>query len=219
MHGRSEMNTPGTQGKVGRPREDHRREVRARLSAAARELFARHGFDAVSLRQVADRSGVTPAMVHYYFGDKRGLWLAVLEDYLEEALGRMLAARGEIEGPDGLETYLAQHARLLGDQPWVAPLLFREVILGGGPSVDFVERFPARLRDLLRGAVARAKERGEIDPSLDTDMLVLSLLAGAIFPFLVRPMVERLFDLPVDADFTARWADHTASLFRRGARP
>ena len=56
--------------RVGRPAEQNRREVRARLGAAARELFARQGFEAVSLRQVAAAAGVTPAMVHYYFGGK-----------------------------------------------------------------------------------------------------------------------------------------------------
>lgn len=204
---------------MGRPSEQSRREVRGRLGTAARELFARHGFEAVSLKQVAEAAGVTPAMVHYYFGDKQGLWLAVLEDYLEEALGGMLAARGEIEGPGGLHVYLSRHAELLGRQPWVAPLLFRELILGGGPSADFVQRFPAELRNLLRSAVEQAKRRGEIGGELDTDLLVLSLLSAAVFPFLVRPLAEQLFDTPVDPAFAARWAAHAARIFHRGARP
>lgn len=204
---------------MGRPSEQSRREVRGCLGTAARELFARHGFEAVSLKQVAEAAGVTPAMVHYYFGDKQGLWLAVLEDYLEEALGGMLAARAQIEGPGGLDVYLARHSELLSRQPWVAPLLFRELILGGGPSADFVRRFPAQLRDLLRSAVQHAKRRGEIARELDSDLLVLSLLSAAVFPFLVRPMAERLFDTPVDAAFASRWAPHAARIFRQGARP
>lgn len=204
---------------MGRPSEQSRREVRRRLGTAARELFARHGFEAVSLKQVAEAAGVTPAMVHYYFVDKQGLWLTVLEDYLEEALGGMLAARVQIEGPGGLDVYMARHAELLGRQPWVAPLLFRELILGGGPSADFVRRFPAQLRDLLRSAVQHAKRRGEIARELDSDLLVLSLLSAAVFPFLVRPMAERLFAAPIDADFASRWAPHAARIFRQGARP
>jgi TetR/AcrR family transcriptional regulator len=205
--------------RAGRPAEPARQQVRARLGAAARELFARHGFQAVSLRQVAEAAGVTPAMVSYYFGGKQGLWMAVLEDYLEEALGRMLEMRERIEGPGGLAIYLARHAELLASQPWVAPLLFREVVLGGGPSAEFVRRFPAQLRDLLRGAVECARERGEIALELDTDLLVLSLLSAAVFPFLVRPMVEGLLERPVDTAFAARWTAHAHQLFSRGARP
>lgn len=205
--------------RVGRPSEQNRREVRARLGAAARELFATHGFEAVSLRDVAEAAGVTPAMVHYYFGGKQGLWLAVLEDYLEEALAAMLAARVEIEGPGGLAVYVARHAELLALQPWVAPLLFREVVLGGGPRADFVQRFPAQLRDMLRGAIAKARNRQEISPELDTDLLVLSLLSAAVFPFLLRPLVAQVLETPVDVDFAARWAAHAGRLFHLGAKP
>jgi AcrR family transcriptional regulator len=206
-------------GRVGRPSEQSRLEVRARLGAAARELFALHGFEAVSLRQVADAAGVTPAMVHYYFGDKHGLWLAVIEDYLEEALAGMLAAREEIEGPGGLAIYLSRHTQLLGRQPWLAPLLFREVVLGGGPSADFVQRFPAQLRTLLKGAIAAARARGEISADLDPELLMVSLLSAAVFPFLVRPMIEKAFGVRVDADFAPRWADHAIRLFQRGVAP
>jgi TetR/AcrR family transcriptional regulator len=204
---------------VGRPSEQSRREVRARLGASARELFARQGFEAVSLRQVAAAAGVTPAMVHYYFGGKQGLWLAVLEDYLEEALGGLLAARADIEGPGGLAIYLSRHAELLGRQPWVAPLLFREVVLGGGPSAEFVQRFPAQLRDMLRGAIARAQDRDEVSKDLDTDLLLISLLSAAVFPFLMRPMIEKVLGTQLDAAFTARWAAHAGRLFHEGARP
>jgi TetR/AcrR family transcriptional regulator len=209
---------PGAR-RVGRPTDEHRREVRGRLGTAARELYSTHGFEAVSLRQVAEAAGVTPAMIHYYFGGKHGLWIAVLEDYLEEALGSLLAARAEFEAPGGLELYLSRHAEILGRQPWVAPLLFREVILGGGPSAEFVQRFPAQLRELLRGAIAKARQRGELADDLDTELLILSLLSAAVFPFLVRPMVERLFGAPVDTAFAARWAAHAARLFIKGAKP
>lgn len=210
---------PAGARRAGRPADENRREVRARLGAAARELFARQGFEAVSLRQVAESAGVTPAMVHYYFGGKQGLWLAVLEDYLEEALGNMLAAREEIEGPGGLAVYIARHTELLGRQPWVAPLLFREVVLGGGPSSEFVRRFPAQLQDMLRGAIAMAQRRGEISAELDPDLVLLSLLSAAAFPFLLGPMIEKGFGVPMDRSFAARWAAHSARLFHQGAKP
>lgn len=205
--------------RVGRPAEQDRQAVRARLCHAARELFARQGFEAVSLRQVAAEAGVTPAMIHYYFGDKRGLWQAVLEDYLEEALGGMLAARPSIEAPGGLANYLRHHAEILARQPWVAPLIYREIVLGGGPSADFVQRFPARLRELLGGAIEQARQRGELSAEIDPELLLISLLSSAVFPFLLRPMIEKLFGIPVDIAFAQRWAEHAARLFYEGARP
>jgi AcrR family transcriptional regulator len=45
----------------------------ARILDSAQELFAKHGPAAVSIRQVAERAGVTHALVHKYFGSKEDL--------------------------------------------------------------------------------------------------------------------------------------------------
>ena len=52
--------------------------TRTRILDAAEELFAEKGFDAVSLRAIARRAGVDPALLHHYFGSKEGLFAGVL---------------------------------------------------------------------------------------------------------------------------------------------
>jgi AcrR family transcriptional regulator len=47
--------------------------------AAARVEFAAHGYDTVSIRAVARRAGVDPALVHHYFGDKADLFAATVD--------------------------------------------------------------------------------------------------------------------------------------------
>ncbi len=47
--------------------------MRERLLAAARELFLRYGYRAVSSRQIGAAAGVNFAMIRYYFGGKPGL--------------------------------------------------------------------------------------------------------------------------------------------------
>ncbi len=47
--------------------------TREAIVEAARELFAEHGFAETTIRAVATRAGVDPALVHYYFADKDGL--------------------------------------------------------------------------------------------------------------------------------------------------
>ena len=44
---------------------------------AAEDLFSKHGFYGVTIREVAREAGVDTALVHYYFGAKRGLFDAV----------------------------------------------------------------------------------------------------------------------------------------------
>jgi AcrR family transcriptional regulator len=61
----------------GRPRNGNDIDVRERILDVAEELFAKHGYEAVSTRDVAARASATAAMIHYYFNTKRELFDAV----------------------------------------------------------------------------------------------------------------------------------------------
>lgn len=67
------------------------RSTRALLLAAAGDLLREEGYAATSTRAVADRAGARLSLVHYHFGSKRGLLLAVLEDLTERLLDRQRA--------------------------------------------------------------------------------------------------------------------------------
>jgi len=53
-------------------------ETRARLLDAARRLFAERGFEDVTVREICREAGANLALVNYYFGDKLGLYLEVV---------------------------------------------------------------------------------------------------------------------------------------------
>ena len=49
------------------------------ILAAARELFGEHGYDRPSMRAIAARAGVDPALVTHYFGSKQRLFVAAVQ--------------------------------------------------------------------------------------------------------------------------------------------
>lgn len=57
-------------------REERRRRTEAVILAAARELFAELGFEKTTIRGVASRAGIDPALVMQYYGSKDGLFAA-----------------------------------------------------------------------------------------------------------------------------------------------
>jgi AcrR family transcriptional regulator len=52
---------------------------RQRVLAAARELFAQHGYGGTTVRAIATAAGVDPAVVFYFSGTEQGLFSAVID--------------------------------------------------------------------------------------------------------------------------------------------
>ena len=61
-------------------------DKKERLLTAAIKLFSEHGYEQVSIRQLAQASGLNSAMISYYFGGKEKLYVSVLQDYLHGLL-------------------------------------------------------------------------------------------------------------------------------------
>jgi AcrR family transcriptional regulator len=68
--------TPGGR----RPRGD----TRQRIQSVALELFAEHGYEKTSLREIAERLGVTKAALYYHFKSKEDIVRSFTEDYVTE---------------------------------------------------------------------------------------------------------------------------------------
>lgn len=75
--------------------------TKERILGAAEELFARHGFEGASLRQLTAAAGVNLAAVNYHFGSKDRLIEEVFRRRLDQLNGRRLAALQKVAGePD-----------------------------------------------------------------------------------------------------------------------
>jgi AcrR family transcriptional regulator len=74
---------------MARTQEQRKAETRARLLAAAADLFARQGFHATSTDAVADAADRTSGAIYAHFGGKDGLLLALLDEWEHEVATRM----------------------------------------------------------------------------------------------------------------------------------
>ena len=59
------------------------------LLAAATELFAARGFDGVSVEQIAQRAGVTKALINYHFGGKHKLYVTIMTSTFSDIVDRV----------------------------------------------------------------------------------------------------------------------------------
>lgn len=84
-------------------------DTRDLILDAAEQLFSKHGFYGVTIREVAREAGVDTALVHYYFGAKRALFDAVFLRRAEvwnnervEGINRYAAEMGDAMTLEGL---------------------------------------------------------------------------------------------------------------------
>lgn len=200
----------------GRPSGDGP-DLRAHLLDAAIACFTREGIAATSLRAIANEAAVTPALLHYYFGDKSQLVDALVAERLLPVLAEM---RGVVEGAgDDVAMLVAGFVRkmseLVGRHPWWPALWVREVLCEGGVLRELVvTRVAPQLPQVLAKRFAIAQREGRLNPDLDPRLLVVSLLGLTLFPAAGAPIWRGIFDA-TDID-TATIRDHAIALLDRG---
>jgi AcrR family transcriptional regulator len=74
-----------------------RAESRSRILAAALRLFARHGYEQTSVRQIAQEAGIAQGLLYNYFSGKEQLLLAIFEQSIADVLESF--AQAEAAGP------------------------------------------------------------------------------------------------------------------------
>src|SRR5919108_2040350 len=81
-----------------------RTDTRSRAQKVALELFAEQGYEKTSLREIAERLGVTKAALYYHFKSKEDIVHSLTDDYFAEIDTLLDWAKGQ---PRGDESRLA----------------------------------------------------------------------------------------------------------------
>ncbi|KAF1691405.1 TetR/AcrR family transcriptional regulator [Pseudoxanthomonas koreensis] len=200
----------------GRPAADAP-ELRPRLLDAALACYAGNGIAATSLRDIARQAGVTPALLHYYFGDRAQLLDAVVEERILPVMAGVHAAVADagddigalvVAFVDGMAATIARH-------PWLPPLWVREVVSEGGALRGLLsERIAPSIARLVAQRFAAAQARGELNPALDPRLLMVSLVGLTLFPAAGAPIWQKLYDATdLGVDDLRR---HALALLHRG---
>tara|TARA_R110000803_G_scaffold46841_1_gene98162 strand:- start:216 stop:863 length:648 start_codon:yes stop_codon:yes gene_type:complete len=184
---------------------------RAAFIAAAREVFLEQGYEAASMSDIVLRAGGSLSTLYSQFGDKQGLFLAMLDERIRlitASMGVELSAHAPVA--DGLRRIGQQFtSKLLEPES----LEMYRLILGLArkfPEIprEFVRRGPDRLRQALADYLIDRVDAGEIqieDPyraaSLFLEMARAGLVNRALMDDDIRPTpkeIEASVDLVVD---------------------
>ena len=168
------------------------RESRDRVLDTAIELFAAHGFAAVTMRALGDAAGLDNSSLYRHFASKTELANAVLDRVTAEVLDVLAPALASPAEPTlvALADAATAVALYLFDRPHVARLLMHWMMSTGETNASFAvsvraddtRRPTGRLVTLVSEWLARGMRAGEFRAYEDPEALVL--LIGAV---LLRP--------------------------------
>lgn len=161
-------NTQSTSGQNESPGADRR----SAIVSAAERLFARHGFDGVSIRDIATAAGVNSALIGYYHGNKETLYRSLFS----ERYSQFNKQRLKLLSATSLEPYAKQSLAALV-HAWSGPLL---MLLKDESNHDFIVLLSRESADA--SADRHGVVREHFDPAARRCMRAL----GTIYPHLSR---------------------------------
>jgi TetR/AcrR family transcriptional regulator len=175
-----------------RSQEVRRDQSRAKILAAAEQVFARDGLVGARTDAIAAAAGVNKALLYYYFKSKASLYQAVIERHLAEFNEKALSVLTAADSPSQLLLqYLDLHFDFVSRRQRHAPL-FQQVMMKRGPlPMKLFSQYIAPRTQALQQLLVRGMRSGEFR-RLDPTQTAISLAALVLFYFNVAPMMQQL---------------------------
>lgn len=177
---------------------DPQESARDRIYRSAARLYALHGYDGTSIREIAEAAGVTKPLVHYHFESKERLFSSLLVESLDRCQCEAAAIAGR---DDAAADRLRDLLRALADAARRAPEVtcFAHDVLTMPGHLPLAFDYKTRGREFFEifvGVVEDGRRRGEfrdVDPRH-----VAAILVAAIGFYAMAVLAGELDEVPSD---------------------
>src|SRR4051812_27275036 len=141
---------------VQRPLRADAARNRARLLAAAKDVFAERGLDA-TMDEIARRAGVGVGTAYRRFRNRDDLIAALFEERLDEFMGNLDRALADPDPWRALSSFLERSMEMQA-----ADRGFKELLLQSAEGRERLRLFRAHVRPLIAELLHRARDAGEL---------------------------------------------------------
>jgi len=192
-------------------------DTKRRLLDAAGEIFSEKGFKAATVREICRLAKANVAAVHYHFGDKEGLYKALLVEAFEAGLHRYpprMNLGPEASSEDRLFAFIHSFLlRMLGSErfAWCGKLMARELHEPTQALDHLVERYILPLSEQLRSIVAEVLGGNAKPGDKRTQFCAMSVIGQCQYIAKSRSVIGKLNPrLRFDEEGIAELARHVA---------
>src|SRR5579863_4850532 len=131
------------------------RTARENILTAAVELFARYGYHAAPLREIARLAGIQAASIYYHYDNKEALLVEIMDTHMRQLNGNLEHILGEFHDPQRrLYEAIANHIRLhttYKSEFFIIDTEIRALESRGREAILALrDRYEALLQELLR---------------------------------------------------------------------
>jgi len=165
---------------MARKQGSHSEITGPKVRASALKLFARHGFAAVSMRQIAADVGVQAGALYTYTPDKQSLLADLMRGHLTALLEAWAKERDGASAITDLQRFVAFHLHYHFDRPDEVFVAYMELRNLTDANFEDVERLRQEYEGALREILERGATSGEfriVEPAVTTRALI-ALLTG-----------------------------------------
>lgn len=167
---------------MARPVNANAEETRGRILDAASQLFAQHGYEGASVRQIASAAGVSLGMIRHYFGSKDGLYDACIASAygIYDELGRRVRDSLSTGDPvDALAEAVRAGFRHARQHIWACRLVLWDMMQSDRWRSERNDRYMVPFALGLAKAMAEPLGRSEGELALATRTLIFLVVRYA----------------------------------------
>ncbi|HHD77278.1 MAG TPA: TetR/AcrR family transcriptional regulator [Campylobacteraceae bacterium] len=160
-----------------------------RIIESAIPLFARYGYEGVSVDAIVKATGINKATLYYHYSGQQALFEAVLHDRFTALIAKLEAA---VAGDERPETALLRYIEVMLRRKRVEVELMSRELLGGGQNIPadalaLMHRLAGILVNIIQDGIRRGRFR-EVDP-----FMILNVLIGATNNYIIGKPLRRKF--------------------------
>ncbi len=161
---------------MARKTGSHSQITGPKVRAAASKLFARHGFAAVSMRQIAGEVGVQAGALYLYTPDKQTLLFDLMREHMDELLAAWDQQDKGVDPLSQLEAFVRFHIGFHLDRPDEVFIAYMELRNLAQDNFIVIESLRKRYEDVLERILHQGQQAGVFTVP-DTKLAMMALIA------------------------------------------
>lgn len=180
------------------PKPDVSEERKNQILDAAMNIFARMGFHAARMDDVAEEAGLSKGALYWYFKSKDAIISAILERLFRLALKDLLKLQANEEGSvrEGLIAYTRQAIGYMDRLKMLMPMMYEFYALAARQRrmQSFIKEYYGQYVETMANLIQRGIDRGEFKPTnpQEAAITLIAIYEGLVLLWVFTPQLIQI---------------------------